>query len=193
MFRKSFFTDPRRSDVASDFVSEYNETDAASEVSWIIVGRYFVTARRVHSNEMLTKDYVVGLVDGEGSFTAYVRNQNKPHNTKRRVKIEPRFFLKLIERDKVMLDELKKYFNCGNVYFQKDSRKNHQNCYRFEVASRKDLKEIIIPFFKENCLKLPSKKKDFKIFCDLMERIEKGEHLTSKGLHNLFKIKQKMH
>ncbi len=141
---------------------------------------------------MFTEDYIVGLVDGEGSFTVYIRNQDIA-SIKRRVKAEPRFYLKLVERDKLILDELKRYFQCGNVYFQKDSRKNHQNCYRFEVANRKDLEEIIIPFFKRNQLRFPSKIKDFKIFCDLRERIKKGEHLNSVGLRNLYKIKQKMH
>ena len=143
--------------------------------------------------QMLTKDYIVGLVDGEGSFTAYIRDPDAPTNAKRRVKVEPRFYLKLIGRDKPVLDALKKFFNCGNVYFQKDNRKNHQHCYRFEVANRKDLTEKIIPFFKENRLKFPSKKKDFTIFCDLMERINDGEHLTLDGLRNLHRIKQEMH
>ena len=142
---------------------------------------------------MLTKEYIVGLVDGEGSFTAYIRDPKKPTKVKRRVKAEPRFYLKLIEKDKPVLEELKKFFNCGNVYFQKDNRTNHQHCYRFEVANRKDLTEKIIPFFKENKLKFPSKRKDFKIFCDLMVRINKGEHLTRDGLNNLFQIKQQMH
>jgi len=142
---------------------------------------------------MLSKDYIVGLVDGEGSFTVYVRDQNKPTKVKRRVKVEPRFYLKLIEKDKPVLDELRKFFNCGNVYFQKDNRKNHQNCYRFEVANRKDLNKTIIPFFKENKLKFPSKAKDFKIFRDLVERINKGDHLTRNGLSNLYKLKQQMH
>ena len=142
---------------------------------------------------MLSKDYIVGLVDGEGSFTAYIRDPNKPTKVKRRVKVEPRFYLKLIEKDRLVLEELKKFFGCGNVYFQKDTRKNHQHCYRFEVANRHDLTEKIIPFFKENQLKFPSKRKDFMIFCDLMERINKGEHLTPDGLSNLHRIKQEMH
>ena len=142
---------------------------------------------------MISKDYVVGLVDGEGSFTAYIRDPNKPTKVKRRVKVEPRFYLKLIEKDKPVLDKLRKFFDCGNVYFQKDNRKNHQACYRFEVANRRDLTEKIVPFFKENQLKFPSKRKDFEIFCDLMIRINKGEHLTPDGLRNLYSIKQKMH
>ena len=141
----------------------------------------------------LSKDYIVGLVDGEGSFTAYVRNIDQASDKKRRVRIEPRFYLKLIGKDKAVLDELKTYFGCGNVYFQADKRVNHQDCYRFEVSNREELNKIIVPFFKKNQLKFPSKAKDFKIFCQIMERIEKGEHLTQSGLKSLYKLKQQMH
>ena len=141
----------------------------------------------------LTKDYIVGLVDGEGSFTAFVRNLDHSTERVRRTRIEPRFYVKLIEKDKAILDALHAYFQCGSVYFQKDIRRNHQHCYRFEVFNRKDLEEKIIPFFKENPLRFPSKRNDFNIFCDLMKRIKKGEHLTDLGLKRIFALKQKMH
>jgi hypothetical protein len=79
------------------------------------------------------------------------------------------------------------------VYFQKDSRKNHQDCYRFEVFNRKELEEKIIPFFKKNSPQLPSRRKDFRIFCQLMERIKNGEHLTDSGLRRIFRLKENMH
>jgi hypothetical protein len=142
---------------------------------------------------MLNPDYIVGLTDGEGSFTAYIRNPDIAKKVKRRTQAEPKFYLKLIEKDKNILYRLKEFFGCGNVYFQKDTRPNHQNCYRYEVANRKDLEKIIIPFFQKHQLQIESRKKDFKIFCELMRRIGKGEHLTKSGLRNLFKIKQKMH
>ncbi len=142
---------------------------------------------------MLNQDYIVGLIDGEGSFTVYIRNPYINKNIKRRVKAEPRFYVKLIEKDKKILYGLKKFFGCGNVYFQKDTRKNHQNCYRYEVANRDDLKTVIIPFFRKNKLEFPSKKKDFKIFCKLMEMIESNQHLNDRGIKKMFKIKQKMH
>lgn len=143
--------------------------------------------------QMLTEDYIVGLVDGEGSFTAFVQDQNKPKISKRRVKVEPRFYLKLNERDKDILYSLKRYFNCGNVYFQKDRRKNHQQCYRFEVTKRNDLSEIIIPFFEKHQLLMPTKRNDFKIFCQIMKLVSKGEHLNKDGLCRISKLKQKMH
>ena len=148
---------------------------------------------RILSNAMLNFNYIVGLVDGEGSFTVYIRNPDSEKIVKRRVKAEPRFYLKVNEKDKNILYQLKKFFVCGNVYFQRDKRKNHQNCYRFEVANRKELEDIIIPFFKKHQLKLLSKKKDFEIFCKIMEKIKKGDHLTELGLRNLYQLKQKMH
>ncbi|KKS01402.1 MAG: LAGLIDADG homing endonuclease [Candidatus Yanofskybacteria bacterium GW2011_GWA2_41_22] len=142
---------------------------------------------------MLTPDYIIGLTDGEGSFTVYLRNPENPIKKKRRVYAEPRFYIKLIEKDKDILYRLKKFFGCGSVYFQRDVRPNHQNCYRYEVYNRNDLKKIIIPFFKKYHLKFNSKKNDFKIFCDLFERICKNEHLNTEGLKFLCNLKAKMH
>ena len=148
---------------------------------------------RVHSNVMLNPNYIVGLVDGEGSFTVYIRNPDLKKKVKRRTKAEPRFYLKLIEKDKDILYELKDFFGCGNVYFQVDKRKNHQNCYRYEVANRNDLEKVIIPFFKKHQLKLASKRKDFEIFCRIMKGIRQRKHFTKSGLRRLYFLKQKMH
>ena len=142
---------------------------------------------------MLSPEYIIGLVDGEGSFTAYIRDPDKVGTAKRRVYVEPRFYIKLIEKDKDILYQLKEYFGCGSVYFQRDKRSNHQQCYRYEVFNRDDLKKIIIPFFRKHSLRFVSKKHDFEIFCEIMERIDKGEHRTNSGLKNLCRIKAKMH
>ena len=142
---------------------------------------------------MLTPDYIIGLVDGEGSFTVYLRNPDEDKLVKRRAKAEPRFYLKLVAKDKDILYELKNFFGCGNVYYQKDARRNHQDCYRYEVANREDLRKIIIPFFMKNRLRLTSKKKDFFIFRELMKMIAKNRHLNSEGLRKMYRIKQRMH
>ena len=142
---------------------------------------------------MLDVNYIVGLVDGEGSFTVYVKRPNSEKSVKRRVRVELKFYLKLVEKDKDILYELKKFFGCGNVYFQKDTRSNHQNCYRYEVGKRSDLMEVIIPFFQKNQLLLTSKQKDFTVFCRLMELVEKDIHLTDSGLDRICRIKQQMH
>ena len=108
---------------------------------------------------MLTADYVVGLVDGEGSFHVRV---NK--NPTRRAKIELKFSLKLRHQDKEVLDALKLFFGCGNVYIQRDKRKNHSLCYRFEVQNKTQIREKVIPFFEQHPPIIPSRKRDFQLF-----------------------------
>lgn len=141
----------------------------------------------------LNSDYIVGLVDGEGSFTVYVKDVGSEKDVERRARVEPKFCLKLIEKDKDILFSLQNFFGCGSVYFQKDMRPNHQNCYRYEVYNRDDLNCIIIPFFQKNKLKLSSKKNDFKIFCEIMKMVNKGDHLKKSGLTRMFALKQTMH
>ena len=141
----------------------------------------------------LSSEYVVGLVDGEGSFTVYVRNPDTKKNVVRRVVVEPKFYVKLIERDKEILLALQRFFGCGSVYFQKDTRPNHQNCYRYEIFRWEELQTKIITFFKKNQLKFSSKKQDFKVFCLMMSILSKKVHRTEKGLRKLFQLKQQMH
>ena len=114
----------------------------------------------------LSNDYIIGLVDGEGSFTVYIRDVGKERKVVRRTTAEPKFYIKLIEKDKDILYSLKEFFGCGSVYFQKDTRPNHQNCFRYEVYNRNDLTKVIIPFFLKNQLKFDSKRSDFEKSAD---------------------------
>lgn len=152
-----------------------------------------VNTKRTHSKQNLSSEYVVGIVDGEGSFTIYVRNPDIEKKVARRVVVEPKFYIKLVERDKDILYALQDFFGCGSVYFQKDNRPNHQHCYRYEVFRWEELQTIIIPFFKQNMPKFVSKRNDFEIFCEMMTRLEKGHHRTEQGLRELFDLKQRMH
>ena len=179
-----------RSDAAI-LETRYNESDAASEVSWVIVSAS--RRKRTHSMKKLSSEYVVGLVDGEGSFTVYVRDPDAKKDVARRVKVEPKFYLKLIERDKDILFALRDFFGCGSVYFQKDTRPNHQQCYRYEVFRWEELQTIIIPFFERNALKFASKRHDFGVFCSMMTLLAKGTHRTESGLRKLYRLKQQMH
>ncbi len=110
---------------------------------------------------MLNKEYVLGLVDGEGSFNVSINDK------KRKAKISLRFSLKLRHQDKEILEKLQEFFECGNIYIQRDKRANHSLCYRFEVQNKKEIFEKIIPFFEENSPLIPSRKKDFELFKEI--------------------------
>jgi len=132
---------------------------------------------------MLNNEYVIGLVDGEGSFNVRVNESG------RRAKIELKFSLKLRHQDKMILDELQKFFGCGNVYIQRDKRKNHSLCYRFEVQNKKEIIEKIIPFFEKNQPKIPSRQKDFELFKEIVD-LSKQNPIDFEKIQIL---KEKMH
>jgi len=136
----------------------------------------------------LSPDYIVGLVDGEGSFTFRL-----DLNPKRRNRMEPRFYLKLRAEDKILLDALQQFFDCGAVYIQRDRRPHHSMCYRYEVGKQKDLREKIIPFFRKFPLKSPSKQRDFRAFCEAIDIVFAGEHFTNEGIEKLAALKEHMH
>ena len=131
----------------------------------------------------LTSDYIIGLVDGEGSFSVRIPN------TKRRANVELTFSLKLRHQDKEILEELKKFFGCGNVYIQRDKRENHSLCYRFEVHNKKEIIQKIIPFFKENPPKIQSRKRDFELFNQIAYLSQK----YNIDLEKIQNLKQQMH
>ena len=132
---------------------------------------------------MLEKGYVLGLVDGEGSFNVRVNDK------KRRAKVELKFNLKLRHQDKEVLDELQRFFGCGKVYIQRDKRANHSLCYRFEVQNKKEIIDKIIPFFEQNQPKLPSRKRDFELFKQIVE-LAKND---SADLDKIRQLKEQMH
>lgn len=133
---------------------------------------------------MLSEEYIVGLVDGEGSF--YVR-LNK--DIRRRNKVELKFSVKLRHQDKEILENLKKSLGCGNIYLQKDNRPNHTDCFRFEVNNKRDIIERIIPFFDKNNPKIQSRKRDFELFKEIA-RLSQNPDLN---MNNIKILKQQMH
>ena len=133
---------------------------------------------------MLSADYIVGLVDGEGSF--YVRLNKDP---RRRNKVELKFSVKLRHQDKEILEKLQQFFDCGNVYIQRDKRPKHTDCFRFEVNNKKDIINKIIPFFEKNYPKIQSRQKDFELFT----QIAKLSQDDFVDLEKIQLLKQQMH
>ena len=131
----------------------------------------------------MEKEYVLGLVDGEGCFNVRVNRQ------RRRARVELKFSLKLRHQDKEVLDKLQRFFECGKVYIQNDKRVNHSLCYRFEVQNKKEIIEKIIPFFEQNFPRLPSRKRDFELFKQIAELSQNN----SVDLKKVEELKSQMH
>ena len=138
---------------------------------------------------IVTADYIVGITDGEGCF--YV-NLGKSNAYKAGWRVQMHFHLKLQEADKELLEKIHNTLNCGNVYFQKEQRKNHTQCYRYSVSAWRDIESILIPFFKKHKLQTASKSKSFASFCQIADLVKQGEHLTVEGIEKIRILKQNM-
>lgn len=134
-------------------------------------------------------DYIAGLTDGEGCFFVNVW-ETKTYRAG--AQIQMHFHIKMQERDRPLLEKVCNTLDCGNVYFQKEARKNHCQCYRYTVSSRKDIITKIIPFFEKNPLQSASKKSSFKTFCKIAKLLEKEVHKTAKGVEKIKQLKGQM-
>ena len=137
----------------------------------------------------VANEYVVGLTDGEGCF--YV-NMGESPAYRSGTRVQMHFHLKLQERDKELLEKVRNTLDCGAVYFQKEQRTNHTQCYRYTVSARAEIFGKIIPFFQQYPLQSASKQKSFKLFCQIAVLLQQQAHLTKEGIERIRALKSQM-
>ena len=141
---------------------------------------------------MINADYVVGLADGEGCFYVNLTERDRTKNPRAHIAARSHFYIKLRADDLPVLEEIRKFLKIGHIYFQKEKRKNHSACYRFEVSSSED-KLKLIRFFNKHSLQSPKKKRDFRIFTEITKMIIKRDHFSSTGTAKIRQLKSTMH
>lgn len=134
-------------------------------------------------------DYIVGLTDGEGCFFL---NISKSSAYRSGWQVQLHFHIKLRAEDEEILWRIKNTLQCGNVYRQPETRKNHTQCYRYSVSALRDIHMKIIPFFTEHHLLTTSKRRSFQAFAKIACLVEAGKHLTPEGVAKIQSIKQHM-
>ena len=140
---------------------------------------------------MLSADYIVGLTDGEGSFTVYLLPPKKEHGSVS-YRVQCRYYIKMREDELPLLEKVQRFWGCGKIYFQREYRKNQRDNYRFQIFNYILLKRVVVPFFKRH--QLESKRvKDFELFCQILDMAIVKAHHTKKGLQKIIKLKSEMH
>lgn len=142
-------------------------------------------------NVKLNPDYIVGLADGEGYFSASATIDRSQGWNCHNVKLV--FGIKLNAEDGKILNDIRDWFGCGNVSFHKDTRLNFCNCLELQIRDQKSLMKTIIPFFKKYPLKLPRKVKTFKKFVALAEMKQAKLHIGAKGFFKANRLARQLH
>ena len=119
--------------------------------------------------------WVVGFVDGEGSFHIGI---SKNPTMKHGIQVKPEFVVTQHKRDVQVLYALKAFFKCGVVRHEKP------NILCFRVRDPNALETFIIPFFEKHKLKT-RKRQDFLKFRRVLKMMSEGLHLSAEGIKEI--------
>ena len=139
---------------------------------------------------LLTPDYIVGLVDGEGYFSVTARLYNYRNYSSYEVKMI--FGIDIKESDGDILKQVQKYFGCGYLNRKVDKRENFSPQIMYQVRKHQDVLEKIIPFFQKHPLRIASKQKRFKYFVKIGEIVARREYRKPKGFKKVQELVAKM-
>lgn len=125
--------------------------------------------------------YLSGFIDGEGSFNVSLRK--RPDH---RIGWQVVLMFNVSQRDRTILALLKRYLGCGKLYCRKDG------VHYYVVTNYHMIQERVIPFFKRFPLLSAKSKKNFSLFCRITKMVNKGEHLTKKGLQEIIRLREEL-
>jgi hypothetical protein len=134
--------------------------------------------------------WVLGFVDGEGCFSLGLVRQTRRqgragYGTGYQVFHE--FVVAQGERSLECLHDLRDFFGVGMVLVNRRHDDHREPMHRYVVRRRKDLIDVVIPFFREYPLR-SAKRRDFEKFAGCIERMQAAEHLTSDGLAGIVEV-----
>ncbi len=138
--------------------------------------------------------WVIGFVDGEGCFSIGfvrqpIRRSRKGYRTGYQVSHE--FAVTQGAKSVGCLHEIREFFGVGQVLANTRHDNHKEDLFRFVVRKRKDLLEVVLPFFRQHPMH-SSKQQNFEKFARCVELIEAGHHLTRPGLIEIVEIAQTM-
>lgn len=88
-------------------------------------------------------EFIKGLFDGDGSISIYLQDNKYIRIT---------FSIVQHKTSKIVLDEIKDFLKCGNIYEIK------KDIFRYDVKNLKDIKNIVLPIFKNHSLHTKNQK-----------------------------------
>jgi hypothetical protein len=128
-----------------------------------------------------TVGWVVGFVDGEGCFSVSI--QRSPVLTLG-WQVFPEFVVTQGAKSLTALESLQHFFDCGRIHINRRSDNHKEPLYRYCVRPLADLRDKIVPFFRENPLRT-AKAESFEVFQQVVSLMLERRHLTADGLHRI--------
>jgi hypothetical protein len=147
-----------------------------------------VTSAENQQERLLSAEWIVGFVDGEGCFSVPIFRQR---STRIGWQVQPTFAVTQGESSGDVLEAMVKFFGCGAV-FRNARKDNHkEDLLRYVVTSQDDLRSVIVPFFEQHPLRT-SKRANFDKFVVVLHLMAQRRHLSVDGLMEVAAIVETM-
>ena len=142
---------------------------------------------QIHQDK-LNPFYVVGFIDGEGSFSVSI---GKHKTLARRLEVRPEFEIELRADDKEILERVAVTIGCGKIYDCSYERYGWYPHVKYKITSTVDLEKYLFPFL--DCYQLQAKKaKSYKFFREIVLMMRNKKHLTDTGFNKIVKLRDKI-
>lgn len=141
----------------------------------------------------LSKEFIAGLVEGEGCFDLQFRRDVKRDRPGSPMYYgwKAQFVINLRKDDTPLLEKVKEVFGCGTIHFQISPEKEMA---RYSIQDIENLYKVVLPFFRENRLH-GKKQKDFDLWAEAVEILfsNKNQKNIKKGIRGFTSTQWKKH
>ena len=119
--------------------------------------------------------FLAGFIEGEGALCVSV----KKHPTCRSgFYVDPDFFLYQHESGRRILELAQSIFESGRIY----PKSGNPKVLVYEISSTSVLREKVVPFFERYVVPFSCKRETFMRFKEILEMMQRREHLRDDGL-----------
>ena len=149
---------------------------------------------------MLSKDYILGFVEGEGCFSVLIQKciDRKPRAGKwiakkknpRLLRVSLTFRITNVEANLPLLEEIKASIGVGSIYSQNRGSDRLSNVSYFYTKSLMEAQKVK-DYFSTLTFKT-TKGKDFVLWCKCLELMEQKKHLTKEGILEICQLRDQM-
>lgn len=131
-------------------------------------------------------NYIAGFVDGDGCFSVSIFKTKKNKSSNISWEISMSFIL--VQKEKVILSQVKKHLKCGRIRRVRD----RIGIYEYRVNTFNDLQTKVIPFFNQFRFLSAKKNYDFLCFKKIAKLVESKDHLSPEGIKKILEIRINM-
>lgn len=131
------------------------------------------------SRLLLNPFHISGFTQADGSFHVDI---SKHSSSKLGLRVTPKFILTQHEDSLELLKEIKDYFGCGYLTYNKNRQE-----YNYIINSLPKIKEKVIPHFDKYPIR-SAKLISYKKLKEVVLMMENKEHLTVEGLAKIIEI-----